>query len=79
MDQLYYLTRKATESIEHGVLYLNNNTWFPNIMPRVREFEEMLEEEEEPEELLFGNEADNIDEISDDKNKLQEEQPGYLG
>jgi hypothetical protein len=36
-------------------------------MTDVREFEEMLEEEEESEELLYENEADNIDEISDDE------------
>jgi hypothetical protein len=46
MDQIYYLPRKANEEIEHGIFYLNNKTWFPNTMPDVREFEEMLEEEE---------------------------------
>jgi hypothetical protein len=39
----------------------------------------MLEGEEESEELLFENEADNIDDISDDKDEMQEKQPGYLG
>jgi hypothetical protein len=73
MYQIYYLTRKATEAIEHGIIYLNNKTWFPNTMPDVREFEEMLEEEEEYEELLYENEADNIDEISDDEDELEEE------
>jgi hypothetical protein len=73
MDQIYYLTRKATEEIEHGIIYLNNKTWFPNTMQYVREFEEMMEEEEESEELLYENEADNIDEISDDEDKLEEE------
>jgi hypothetical protein len=48
-------------------------------MPHVCEFEGMLEEEEESEELLFESEADNIDEISDDEDELQEEQPEYLG
>jgi hypothetical protein len=78
MDQLYYLTRKATEAIEHGVLYLNNDTpWFTNTMPHIREFEEVLRGGSE--ELLFENEAGNIDEISDDEDELQEEQPEYLG
>jgi phosphatidylglycerophosphatase A len=27
MDQIYYLTRKATEAIEHGIIFLNNKTW----------------------------------------------------
>jgi hypothetical protein len=39
IDNLYYLARKAIEEIEHGVLYLNKNTWFPNTMPHVREFD----------------------------------------
>jgi hypothetical protein len=73
MDQIYYLTRKATEAIEHDIVYLNNKTWFPNTMPDVSEFEEMLEEEEGSEELLYENEADNIDEISDDEDELDEE------
>jgi hypothetical protein len=55
MDQIYYLTHKATEAIEHDIIYLNNKTWFPNTMPDVREFEEMLEEEEESEELVYEN------------------------
>jgi hypothetical protein len=48
-------------------------------MPDVREFEGMLEEEEEPEELLYENEADNIDEISDDEDELDEEDQEFLG
>jgi hypothetical protein len=79
MDQIYYLTRKATKEIDHGIIYLNNKTWFPNKMPDVREFEEMLEEEEESEELLYENEADNIYEISDDEDKLDEEDQEFLG
>jgi hypothetical protein len=79
MGQIYYLTHKATETIEHGIIYLNNKTWFPDTMPDVREFEEMLEEEEESEELLYENEADNIDEISDDDDELEEEDQEFLG
>jgi hypothetical protein len=79
MDQLCYLTHKATEAIEHDDIYLNNATWFPNTMPHVPEFEEMLEEEEKYEDLLFENEADNIDEISDNEDEVQEEKPEYIG
>jgi hypothetical protein len=42
IDQINYLARKATEAIEHGIIYLNNKTWLPNTMSDVREFEEML-------------------------------------
>jgi hypothetical protein len=73
MDHIYYLTRKATEAIKHGIIYLNNKSWFPSTMPDVGEFEEMLEEEEESEELLYENEAYNIDEISDNEDELEEE------
>jgi hypothetical protein len=78
MYQLYYLTRNVTEESEDGVLYLNNETWFPNTMPHVREFKEMLKEEEEYEELLYKNEADNIDEIRDDKDEPEEEETEFL-
>jgi hypothetical protein len=47
-------------------------------MPDVREFEEILEEEEESEELLYENEADNIDEIIDDEDELEEEYQEFL-
>jgi hypothetical protein len=48
-------------------------------MPYIHEFEEMLEEEEEYEELLYENEADNIDEISDDEDDLDKEDQEFLG